>query len=210
MDDDLLLKVLVVGDVAVGKTSIIQRYTNDTFRNDYKTTIGVEFALKPIEVDDKCVNIQLWDIAGQDRFIGLLRNFYRNASAAIVVYDITSPKTLQNAVKWKADIDKKVRLPDGGVIPCILLGNKSDLRETEGVTFVDPEYAMELAKKSGFIGCMETSAKTGANVGRACKGLVKKVITSMKNNQPAKTVIQDSNIKLKDRSKKKADSSCCN
>jgi len=63
-----------------------------------------------------------WDIAGQDRFIGLLRNFYMNASAAIVVYDVTNPKTLENAAKWKADIDKKVRLEDGSPIPCILIG----------------------------------------------------------------------------------------
>ena len=67
-DDEYLLKVLVVGDVAVGKTSIIERFANDVFREDYKTTIGVEFSLNSIEVDGKTANVQLWDIAGQERF----------------------------------------------------------------------------------------------------------------------------------------------
>uniref|UniRef100_A0A7S2TFB3 Ras-related protein Rab n=1 Tax=Lotharella oceanica TaxID=641309 RepID=A0A7S2TFB3_9EUKA len=189
-DDDILLKVLVVGDVAVGKTSLIHRYTNDEFKEDYKTTIGVEFALKPIEIDDRDINIQLWDIAGQDRFIGLLRNFYMNASAAIVVYDVTNPKTLENAAKWKADIDKKVRLEDGSPIPCILI-----------------EVAEDLAKKNNFLGSIETSAKKGTNVDRACKALVRKALKAMRSNKVVKKQ-DEHNIKL-DRKKGNKKSGCC-
>uniref|UniRef100_A0A7S2TH85 Ras-related protein Rab n=1 Tax=Lotharella oceanica TaxID=641309 RepID=A0A7S2TH85_9EUKA len=206
-DDDILLKVLVVGDVAVGKTSLIHRYTNDEFKEDYKTTIGVEFALKPIEIDDRDINIQLWDIAGQDRFIGLLRNFYMNASAAIVVYDVTNPKTLENAAKWKADIDKKVRLEDGSPIPCILIGNKCDLREVEGNVCIEEEVAEDLAKKNNFLGSIETSAKKGTNVDRACKALVRKALKAMRSNKVVKKQ-DEHNIKL-DRKKGNKKSGCC-
>mmetsp|Transcript_19575 Transcript_19575/g.29208 ORF Transcript_19575/g.29208 Transcript_19575/m.29208 type:complete len:226 (-) Transcript_19575:227-904(-) len=188
-EDEYVLKILVVGDVAVGKTSIIHRYTAGVFSEDHRTTVGVEFSLKELEIDDRIVNVQLWDIAGQDRFIGLLRNFYQNASAALVVFDVTRQQTLQNVVKWKADIDKKILLADGSRIPAILVGNKFDLRNDEGSdtsSFVEMKDAKEVAKKCGFLGFVETSAKDNFNVDKACLALVRKALEAHVRQNEAK------------------------
>eukprot|EP00954_Amorphochlora_amoebiformis_P020579 1340440-Amorphochlora_amoeboformis.AAC.1 len=214
MDDDILLKILVVGDPAVGKTSLIQRYANDEFNEDQKTTIGVEFAFKMYELEDRSVNIQLWDIAGQDRFIGLLRTFYRGASAAVVVFDISSSKTLENAGKWKADIDRKVLLPNGKPVPCILVGNKADLRDTKQLpNLITPEEAKEFSTNYGFLGYIETSAKTNQNVARACEGLIKRVLKN--RNEDLKKIstapvenTSKNNVRITASSRRK-ESSCC-
>ncbi len=211
-DDEYLLKVLVVGDVAVGKTSIIERFANDVFREDYKTTIGVEFSLNSIEVDGKTANVQLWDIAGQERFIGLLRNYYRDATAAIVVYDISQPKTFQNTIKWKADIDRKVKTPDGFPIPCILMANKGDLRETHGdsMQFISTEESEKLRKEHGFLGTIETSAKTGSNVKRACVALVKRALKDIDvSRKKRKRAAKKAEGTVTLTSEKKSQDSCC-
>lgn len=121
----MIAKVLVVGNVATGKTSVINRFVRNKFSSEYQTTIGVEFALKRIRANDGTeMNVQLWDIAGQDRFVGLSRIYYTHAVAAVIVYDLTSRETFDAVAKWKADIDSKVFLPSGKRIPVLLLGNK--------------------------------------------------------------------------------------
>ena len=132
-----MCKIIVVGDVGVGKTSLIHRYTADLFDPNYKATvifdsvlfnsqIGVDFCLK--ELVDHSINtlisVQMWDIAGQERFTHLTRMYYREAKGAFVIFDLSRPKTLQGALKWKEDIESKVRLPNGEVIPIVLLANK--------------------------------------------------------------------------------------
>ena len=89
-----------------------------------QTTIGVDFALKRVQVDQTDINVQLWDIAGQERFAGLSRIFYTHAVAAIIVFDLFDIKSFESAVNWKQDIDAKVFLPSGDPIPVLLLANK--------------------------------------------------------------------------------------
>lgn len=122
-----VFKVLVIGDVATGKTSFIQRYVYKTFDEHHHATLGVDFALKRVRIDNTLVNVQLWDIAGQERFIGLAPTYYRHAVGAIVVFDITQVGTLENSKKWKADVDDKVLLRNGDNIPVVLLANKVKL-----------------------------------------------------------------------------------
>ncbi|GAA5799659.1 rab32, member RAS oncoprotein [Helicostylum pulchrum] len=123
-------KILVVGDLGTGKTSILRRYVQETFSTHYKSTIGVDFALKVIQHEsDIMVHLQLWDIAGQERFGNMTRVYCKGAVGAFVVYDVTRPKTFENVIKWKVDIDSKVQLVDGGGIPTILLANKIDQQE---------------------------------------------------------------------------------
>ena len=121
------MQVLVVGDLGVGKTSLIQRYVHNIFNREYKATIGVDFAYKLIQVNhNKVVRLQLWDIGGQERFGNMTRVYYREAVGAIIVFDLTRHGTLETVKKWKADIDAKVRLQDAyeTPIPVILLANK--------------------------------------------------------------------------------------
>lgn len=170
-----IAKVLVIGDVATGKTSVIKRYVRNQFSEKHQTTVGVDFMLKKETVDGTAIQIQLWDIAGQDRFTGLHRIFYAHAVAAIIVFDLFERTSFENTVKWKQDIDSKVFLPSGANIPVLLLANKVDLAEEGKGQSVSDEEIMAHAKTHGFYGWFKCSAKTGENIKPACLHLVEQV-----------------------------------
>lgn len=120
-----LYKILVIGELGTGKTSFIKRYVHQFFSQNYRATIGVDFALKVLNWDSKTIiRLQLWDIAGQERFGNMTRVYYKEAVGAFIVFDVTRSSTFEAVVKWKQDLDSKVQLPDGNPIPCILLANK--------------------------------------------------------------------------------------
>ena len=124
-----LFKVLVVGEIATGKTSLIKRYVHNIFSDHYKSTIGVDFALKKIKDlrPNSLIRLQLWDIAGQERFGNMTRVYYKEAHGAFIVFDVTRDETFDLAQRWKKDIDNKVTLPNGDPIPVVLLANKCDM-----------------------------------------------------------------------------------
>lgn len=170
-----IAKVLVVGDIASGKTSVIKRYAKGTFSDDYATTIGVDFALKKVEALGRSINVQLWDIAGQERFAGLSRIFYAHSVAAIVVFDLFNRSSFESTARWKKDIDNKVFLPSGARIPVLLLGNKCDLAEEGQAPAVTDEEIALFARQHDFFAHFKCSAKTGENVSVACHHLVIRV-----------------------------------
>jgi len=175
-----IAKVLVVGNVATGKTSVIKRYVRNTFSKDYQTTIGVDFALKRVQTDGTDINVQLWDIAGQERFAGLSRIFYTHAVAAIIVFDLFDKASFQAAVNWKQDIDAKVFLPSGAPIPVLLLGNKVDLVEENQTPKVSDEEIQQMMKEHKFFAAYKCSAKSSENIKKACRHLVSQIV---KNNE---------------------------
>ncbi|EDQ88925.1 uncharacterized protein MONBRDRAFT_8415 [Monosiga brevicollis MX1] len=125
-------KVLIIGDSAVGKSSLIARYVAKKFEANYLTTLGVNSKL-----------------TGQERFGQLLRVYYKNANACMVVCDVTRKQTLDNVSQWKRELDDKVTHPDGGPLPAILLVNKCDMKEarkvsTEDIERVAKEYGLSL------------------------------------------------------------------
>jgi len=173
---EYLYKVLVVGDIGTGKTSIIKRYVHNIFSAHYKSTIGVDFALKVINWSpNTIVRLQLWDIAGQERFGNMTRVYYKEAVGAIVVFDVTRAATFDAVQKWKNDIDCKVTLPpDDRPIPVVLLGNKIDLaKESFQKT---PSQMEKYCEENGFSGWFETSAKDNQNIEKAFKFLVSKIL----------------------------------
>jgi Ras-related protein Rab-32 len=170
-----LFKVLVVGDIGTGKTSIIKRYVHGIFSNHYKATIGVDFALKVINLDpNTVVRLQLWDIAGQERFGNMTRVYYKEAVGAFIVFDVTRVSTFEAVQKWKHDIDSKVHLPNGDKVPVVLLANKCDLAK-EGLV-KNSNQMDQYCDEKGFVGWFETSAKENLNINQAAEFLVQKII----------------------------------
>ncbi|KAJ9462724.1 Ras-related protein Rab-32A [Diplonema papillatum] len=171
---ELLYKVLVVGDVNVGKTSFVKRYTHALWQTSYKSTIGVDFSLKEIyDVGlNTTIRVQLWDIAGQERYKNLTRVYYNKAVAAVVLYDASNEKSLEGAFEWKTDLDHKVFLPNDKPIPCILVANKVDLASSRTLS---AEAGQKLAEDNRFVKYFEASAKTGKNVDESINWLVQHV-----------------------------------
>ena len=153
---DYLLKFIIIGDSAVGKSNILLRYTNDSFSNEFQATIGVEFGAKNLTIEGKTYRVQIWDTAGQEQFRSITRAYYKNSVCACVVYDITNKTSFENVKSWIEDCKKKCPK----TIYLVLIGNKSDLEEQRKVTY---EEGSIFAQKNGMI-FFETSAKTGKNV----------------------------------------------
>ncbi|XP_050483376.1 EF-hand calcium-binding domain-containing protein 4B isoform X1 [Bombus huntii] len=179
-----LYKILVIGELGAGKTSIIKRYVHQFFSQHYRATIGVDFALKVLNWDPHTIiRLQLWDIAGQERFGNMTRVYYKEAVGAFIVFDVTRSATLDAVVKWKQDLDSKVQLPDGSQIPCVLLANKCD-QQKEGLVN-SPAKMDEYCKEKNFAGWFETSAKENINIEEAARFLVNKILQNdqmMKGN----------------------------
>mmetsp|Transcript_23682 Transcript_23682/g.37632 ORF Transcript_23682/g.37632 Transcript_23682/m.37632 type:complete len:228 (+) Transcript_23682:117-800(+) len=177
-----VVKILVIGDHNTGKTSIVRRYVYKQF-DEYSTeaTIGMDIASKHVRVDEMTLKVQLWDIAGQDRFIGLAPTYYRHAVAAIVAFDITNASSLQNAKKWKTDVDDKVFLRNGDNIPVVLFANKWDLiEENPKKRQVSDTQLDEFCHENNFIGWFSTSAKSGMNVKKGMNFMISKIIENKK------------------------------
>ncbi|MFQ6125646.1 MAG: Rab family GTPase [Candidatus Heimdallarchaeota archaeon] len=149
------LKIVVVGDPAVGKTSLTTRYATGEFRETYLTTIGVNFFRKDVQINDREVRVQFWDTGGQERFNILLPAYYKAAQAAILVYDLTSRESFEKITFWMNQVLK--HCPDARFC---LVGNKNDLENQRSLSTAE---GVKLSKK---LGCkfFETSAKTDTNV----------------------------------------------
>lgn len=171
-------KVLVIGDVGVGKTSMVNRIVYNTFSEKYKATIGCEFGLKIIEINGESIRIQLWDLAGQDRLGGISRLYCRDANGAIVVNDVTREGNLKQACAWKNSVDENVCMADGTPIPMVLCANKSDMLPPESST--TDEDIQRFALENKFVAGFLTSSKTGLNTNEALLQLVEKIMSKHK------------------------------
>jgi len=181
-----LYKVLVIGDYAVGKTSIIKRYCEGYFTPNYKLTIGVDFAVKDILYKDiesgeeKNVTLQLWDVAGHERFGTMTRVYYKYAIAGFVVYDISRHATFEAVTKWRDDVNSKVVLANDEPIPLVLLANKCDLSDVK----VDRNELDQFIKENGFVAWFETSAMNNTNIDDAMHCIVSKILAVAASNKP--------------------------
>ncbi|CAG5116726.1 unnamed protein product, partial [Candidula unifasciata] len=190
-----LYKILVIGELGTGKTSIIKRYVHQFFSQHYRATIGVDFALKVINWDaDTLIRLQLWDIAGQERFGNMTRVYYKEAVGAFVVFDVTRASTFEAVTKWKADLDNKVQLADGSPVPCVLLANKCD--QTKEGLVNNASQMDEFCKEKGFIGWYETSAKENINIDEAARFLVTKILEKDKANKLGEDEKDDEKIRV--------------
>ncbi|KAK3736670.1 hypothetical protein QZH41_007766 [Actinostola sp. cb2023] len=161
---DYLFKIVLIGDPGVGKTCLVQRFQSGTYVERQGSTIGVDFTMKTIRIDNKRIKLQVWDTAGQERFRTITQSYYRNANGVIIAYDITKKDTFKSVPRWTEDVEKYA--PQNVIR--ILVGNKKDLRAEQEVTL---EEAKTFADHFNIEQVLEVSAKDAINVDEAFIGL---------------------------------------
>lgn len=175
MSKQFLFKILLCGDGAVGKTSIREQYMGKGFAGSYMKTIGADFASHKTEISDHKVTYQIFDLAGQDAYTVARKSFYKGGQAAFLIFDLQDPSSLHNLNTWIKDcIDNS-----GGTIGTfVVLGNKADLVDTRQVSNqMAVEYCQRISAESGLTFVfLETSAKTGMNVGLAFDMMGKRLL----------------------------------
>ncbi|KAL5022034.1 hypothetical protein ScPMuIL_001189 [Solemya velum] len=164
------IKVVVVGNGAVGKSSMIQRYCKGIFTRDYKKTIGVDFLERQIEVNDEDVRLMLWDTAGQEEFDAITKAYYRGAQACVLAFSTVDRDSFDAVESWKRKVEDEV-----GTIAMVIVQNKIDLIDD---AVVQPNEAEALAKKLR-LRFYRTSVKDNLNVDEVFRYLAEKYIDEM-------------------------------
>jgi len=165
---DFLLKVVIVGDSGVGKSSLLKQFSNREFTGEYVSTIGVDFEINTLLIDGKIVKLQIWDTAGQERFQHITTSYYRGAHCIVLVYDVTQYDTFEHVHKWYQQINENCN-PNVNIL---LVGNKSDLTNSRQVPY---EEAEKVSKNLG-ISLFETSAKNATNVDQSFSHIAQQAI----------------------------------
>ena len=155
---DYIFKLILIGSSGVGKSSILKRYIQKIFEEEYTCTIGVDFFMKSLNISNKSIKLQLWDTAGTEKFKSITTGYYRGANAAFVVFDLTYKSSFESVSEWIQNYYKYSN-PDSEKY-VILIGNKSDLKEKREIS---EEEIYDFAKNNK-IKYFETSAKNGENI----------------------------------------------
>lgn len=169
------VKIVLLGDAGVGKSSICQRYINNTISDNYEVTIGGAYLQKEVALDSgQKIKLHIWDTGGEERYRAMAPLYYRDAQAALLVYDVTDARTFQSLDYWVRELDEKVR--DENMV-LIIAGNKGDLPGKR----VTEEQAKSFADNAG-IKFFEVSAKTGAGVNELFTSLAQQLMKRVGEN----------------------------
>ncbi len=201
--EDYKLKVVIVGDSGVGKTNLIKRFVTNSFNQNSKATVGVEFLSKSYRINDQVFKIEMWDTAGQERYKSITAAYYKGAKGALIVYDITQKTTFENISKWMTEIKEK----SSKDMKVMIIGNKTDLKDERQVT------TEEASLKAQDLGApiMETSALDASNVKEAFYDLMKEMYKEIRKKldiveSQAETGKEGVQLDTNEEQKKK---SCC-
>jgi small GTP-binding protein len=195
------LKIILLGDISVGKTSLLLRFINNNFNEKQGLSINVVKKTKSITLDsDAVANLSIWDTVGQERFRNLTKNYYSDIQGAIIVYDINNKESFQQVDFWYKDLQDNA--PKNVLI--MLIGNKTDIRNEQSVSWVEGKNYGDLKKINCFY---EVSAKNGNNVELAFSEFTRKLVEKEiedekknefeKNNKDSNTIDLEKNIKKK-------------
>jgi small GTP-binding protein len=169
---DIKMKICLLGDGGVGKTSLVYRFIQNRFATDFKSTLGVNLLKHEVMIDNLRITVQLWDLGGQDKYEGLRKLYLDGSQGALLVFDKTNKASYENLDKWVSSF-RDLR----GEKPMMLIGNKLDLKE---FIVIDDPTAKSYAE-TNHMEYISTSAKTGEQVETAFTSLIKEVV---KNNPP--------------------------
>ena len=175
-EPDITLKILLIGDSYVGKTSLLLQYIERECPENHMATIGVEFRDKIIQIDNKKVKLQVWDTSGQERYRSITKNFYRNADGVMFVCDVTKEKTFDNIKNWLIDSEQNA---NNSNFKKILVGNKIDLKAERAI---NTQQLQNFANKKE-MNFYETSAKDGTNVDKIFTELAKLILEDKSDQQ---------------------------
>ncbi|CAD8169418.1 unnamed protein product [Paramecium octaurelia] len=153
--DKPIIKLLIIGDSAVGKTNILKRFCENQYTPSFVSTIGIDFKFRDLEVEGKLMRLQIWDTAGQERFRTITSTYYKGAMGIILVYAVNNLESFQNIQNWM----NQIRQNASESVIILLVANKSDLNDRA----VQYEQGKNLADSYG-IKFFETSAKEGINI----------------------------------------------
>jgi small GTP-binding protein len=203
-------KVVLLGESAVGKSSLVLRFVKREFHEFQESTIGAAFLTQTVQIDDTTVKFEIWDTAGQERYHSLAPMYYRGAQAALIVYDLTNKESFLKAQNWVRELQRQA----SSSIVIALVGNKLDLASRRAV---EHNEAKSYAEENNLL-FMETSAKTAANVvevftaiaTRLPRGNESEQFGGQYNNQKSKSGKNDQTVKPSGKEAKKESSSCCN
>lgn len=175
-DYDYLIKLLLIGDSGVGKSCLLLRFSEDSFTNNFITTIGIDFKIKKILLESKWIKLQIWDTAGQERFRTITSAYYRGAMGILLVYSVDDEASFNNVRNWMKNIETHA----SSSVNKILVGNKCDV--SEGQRVVPWSKGQALANEFG-IKFFETSAKSNANVDEVFHTISKEIMTRLSATQ---------------------------
>lgn len=173
----------MIGNSGVGKSCLLLRFADDQFQENFMPTIGVDFKIRTINVDEKVCKLQIWDTAGQERFKTITSSYYKGAHGIIVVYDITDRDSFNAVHTWMSEIEKYTQ----DNITRILVGNKTDLENRRAVSF---EEGQEMANHYG-VRFLETSAKECKNVETAFTTMTREIKNNVAQTQPTRKNTQN-------------------
>ena len=198
---DFVIKLLLIGDSGVGKSCLLLKFAEDSFTPSFLSTIGIDYKIKTIKINNKTIKLQIWDTAGQERFRTITTAYYRGAMGILLVYDITNLKSFENIINWINNIESN----SNDQVKIILLGNKFDIGNKR---IVETLQGKNLAKKYN-IDFFETSAKTGFNVDNAFMSITKEIFQNLTKKESFNT--KDIEINLKDLNQDvNSKNKCCN
>uniref|UniRef100_U5EXH4 Ras-related protein Rab-35 n=1 Tax=Corethrella appendiculata TaxID=1370023 RepID=U5EXH4_9DIPT len=199
-DYDHLFKLLIIGDSGVGKSSLLIRFSDNTFSGSYITTIGVDFKIRTVVINGERVKLQIWDTAGQERFRTITNTYYRGTHGVIVVYDVTNGESFANVKRWLQEIESNC-----DVVNKVLVGNKNDDPQHKVVITED---AQRFANQMD-IQLFETSAKDNINVEEMFLSITEQVLRHKKLTQKQIQSEQNNDVVNLRKSNSKKKSKCC-
>ena len=202
-EPEINLKILILGDSSVGKTSLLLKYADGYFPTIYVATIGIEYKVKKININGADINLQIWDTAGQERFRSITKNFMKGADGIMYVYDITQKSSFDNLKSWIRSSEEST---EG--FKKLIAGNKSDL-EIDRV--VQNESLTKYCEDKNIKG-LEVSAKTGSKVNEAFETLARLIVGKMSKEEIIKKyseIARDRGLSINDKENKKEKKKCC-